>query len=742
MNVRSLVPSNRPAAFLALFCLLSLVFSAIHAAYLVHLMKDDARERLLACSAKETALVQTTFDDRFAQLELLAASCSGLPDREARLSRLSDLFGGREAAACFGLAENDGRVYFLDSRQDVLTGELRDAVESGVPRALTSARLSPDALYELVYLVPLSRDDPAAGALLYRDADPFWEHLAPNSSENPILVREDGQILLPGRSGEVQLSLFQLAGDSAAEAREQLSADLAARRTGTLSFRFRGSHLALAAAPLETEGWFLVSFLDLDANRSSLLQALVLSLAIDLVLLLVFLSLFLLYRRGQRQTLRHLEHAAFVDPVTGGDNQTRFSLRAQELLRTRPPGTYALVSCDIQAFSLINRSFGEAAGNRVLCHLHACLKQKLRSGELAARVAQDQFILLLFQSAEEDMRARMEETARYFNAFNRNLRNPYYLPLAFGICPAGDPSLLLSDLCDRANLARKRAKRLPGGTLCSCAFYQPADRQRLLLDLDISNRMESALERGEFQLYLQPKVSLSTRSVVGAEALVRWRDPQGGFVEPDVFIPVLERNGFITQLDLYMFEQSCLCLRRWMDCGVPPLPISVNFSRVNLGRDILSRFRQLQEKWSVPPELLEFEFTETLVAENPQFFAELVQEIHRCGFHCSIDDFGSGYSSLHMLQQVPADTLKLDKSLFDGLLDADLRPRSELVVRSVLEMARQLGMTTVAEGISEEAQLSALERLPCDMVQGYYFSRPLPADEFYSAFLQPPESGS
>ena len=735
MKERSSLRSHWPAAFLLLFILLTLVMSAVYAGSISRLIRDDAQRRVLARSSGQTDQVQEQINRHFSQLELLSTACSSLSGTQERLNGLIRLFSNSADAPLLGLAGPSGQVTFLNGHTAVLQGELRDAVSSGAPQALMSAQLSPDGLNELIYLVPLG--GPEDSALLCRERDPFWEDLPADRGEKPLLIRSDGQVILAGRSAGTALNLFQLLDGLGAEQNlEDLAASLAAGQTATLFFSTQRGLMALAAAPLSVSDWYLVSFLDVGESQSALFRALVLGLVIDGLLLLIFLALFLFYRRSQRQHLLQLERAAFVDPVTGGDNQVRFSMRAQVLIGARPPGTYALVSCDIRAFSLINRAFGEAAGNRVLCHLYRCMHQKFRTGELAARVAQDQFILLLFQVSQEDMRQRLEGFARSFNAFNDRLNEPYYLPLTAGICPVSDPSASLDDLCDRANLARKRAKGLTGEQLCSCAFYQPDDRQKLLLNQGISNRMEAALERGDFKVYLQPKVSLATHRVMGAEALVRWLDPEAGFVDPEVFIPVLERNGFITRLDLYMFEQSCLWLRRWADHGLEPVPISVNFSRVNLTRNILPQFQEIQQRWNVPPELLEFEFTETLVGADPQFFAGLTEEIHRCGFHCSIDDFGSGYSSLHMLQRVPADTLKLDKSLFDGLLDPGLRLRSELLIGSVLEMARRLGMTTVAEGISEAEQIRILEQLPCDMVQGYYFSRPLPAEEFQDAFLQ------
>lgn len=731
---------NWVTAFLALFTLLSLVLGAVTVLCLLSLLRSGAESSLCNSSANGVYRVDRQLRQGLSDLGLTASVCAALPDDGARMRHLTTL-SEENGPSGLGLFSAQGTASFPDGSTQVLDSPLRQAVAGGNPAIVFSSLFSSAGESELVYLIPFSA---GGGGVLWHGSAQLPLQLpspTPGFQHTPFLVDQSGYILYGGDSlfsgGNLFTSLARDALVPNADL-EKLAADLAAGAEGSLTLRLDGRQMALAYAPLSVDGWFLVTPMDLAANQAPLYRALGVTILGDAILLGAFFFLFQHARRSQQRSVHLLEQAAFVDPVTGGHNRTRFLLLAQAALDAKPAGSYALVSCDIQAFSLVNRSFGKAAGDRVLYHLNRCLRQRLYSDEVVGRMAQDQFILLMRQEGQEVLRARLSGIAQSFNAYNDELPTPYYLPLTVGVC-LSDPEdpVPLAELCDRANLARKRAKDLAEEQLCSCAFYRPSDQQRLLLNQSIYNRMNTALEQGDFKVFLQPKVSLRTRQVVGAEALVRWYDPDQGFVEPDVFIPVLERNGFITRLDAYMFEQSCILLRRWLDQGLEAVPISVNYSRANLRHNAFPQFCRLQQQWGVPPELLEFEFTETLVGENPAYFAELVAWMHSAGFRCSMDDFGSSYSSLHMLQQVPVDVLKLDKSLFDGLRDDALRERTRTVVRSVLEMAHRLGITTVAEGISDQVQLSALEDLPCDMVQGYYFSRPLPADEFQAAFLRP-----
>ena len=725
-------------AALVLICLAVLGISSAYTIRVLHLMRTDTDQYLLENAATAADNVNGRIQDDLANLELTARTCANLPDRASRLAHLQTLAGG-QALDNVALVELDGTVCRANGMiYHMADDPIIQQILGGATRITLSSSFSPEPTPALIYAAPIrSTDGTILGGLIWRDQKRLVSRWFPEDEvERTLIVESDGIILLNrDREDNLFTALEQRTVPRQGSTLEQLREDLAAGRSGIFYYQDNSGRASLAYTPLTVDGWFLFLRSPTDTLHHSLSEALVLGLLLILAISLVFLIFILLFRRIQHRHTQILEHLAFSDPVTGGDNQVRFSMQAQKYLREAIPGSCAILSVDIQAFSLVNRTFGESAGNQVLRHLYHCFRELLDRDELAARISQDQFALLLRLQEQRSPEERLEETARRFNCFNLGSSTPYYLPLTVGICLTESGTLPVSELLDRANLARKRAKQKVSGPLCTCAWYRPEDQERRLREQNIYNHMEQALENGDFKIYLQPKFSLPDRRVAGAEALVRWQSGEEGLFDPAAFIPVFERNGFITRLDRYMFEQSCRCLREWLDQGLQPVPISVNFSRANLIPGALEDFQAIQRRYRVPPELLEFELTETMVGENPAFFSEVVEAMHRMGFQCSMDDFGSGYSTLHMLQRVSVDTLKLDKSLFDGLLVESERHRSALVAASVIELAHRLGLRTVAEGISSEAQMELLSTLPCDMVQGYYFSRPLPAETFRSRFL-------
>ncbi len=263
--------------------------------------------------------------------------------------------------------------------------------------------------------------------------------------------------------------------------------------------------------------------------------------------------------------------------------------------------------------------------------------------------------------------------------------------------------------------------------MCSCVFYDDLDRVQMLKEKKMENTMEQALANGEFIVYLQPKINLAKSEIVGAEALVRWNSPKDGLISPGEFIPFFEKNGFIVKLDLYVFDCVCRLLKDWNARGIKAVPISVNLSRNHLSDpQFLERFEAIQKKYGVASSLLEFELTETVVFENLELLKNVIEQIHAAGFQCSMDDFGSGYSSLNVLKEIPVDILKLDGVFFDKEGD----PRGNDVVESAIELARKLGMKTVAEGVETFSQVEFLKNAACDMVQGYVFSKPLSIENF------------
>ena len=439
----------------------------------------------------------------------------------------------------------------------------------------------------------------------------------------------------------------------------------------------------------------------------------------------------LLYTDVTRLTQQNaeLERLAFTDPVTGGMNRTRFEMVAGATIHANLSGAYTVVWMNMQKFKLINDLAGNVSGDAVLKHVHTVLTRHLRPGELAARTYADSYCLLLESDADAAVAARLSAMVDEINGFNRAMEQPYFLSFTAGACRADDSALEITQLLDRANLARKEIRKMENGQLCACKFYSDVERAELLAEKEIENRMRPALQNHEFVVYLQPKLSLAGHKVEGAEALVRWQDPQKGLIAPDSFIPIFEKNGFVVQLDLYVLEEVCKMIRDWLDRGLEVPPVSVNVSRRHFViPHFIDGYAEVCRRHGVPPALIELEVTETVVFEDPALFTAIVEEMHAAGFTCSMDDFGSGYSSLNVLRDIEVDTLKLDRAFFSSRqMD---NPRERDVVCTVVDLAQKLHMRTVAEGVETAAQQAFLEQTACDLLQGYVFSRPLPRAEY------------
>lgn len=410
------------------------------------------------------------------------------------------------------------------------------------------------------------------------------------------------------------------------------------------------------------------------------------------------------------------------------NDQGTFELKVQRLLETAPLGKYVFVSLDIQKFKLINELFGIAMGDQVLRHVMKILESSLASGELAVRPLSDQFHLLLYHSGNASLKLRLNEIAAKINATIKGLDPDYIIMFCAGFYPvekAGEP---LEQLRGRANLALKKAKRFPGSGLCSSRFYEKFDREEMLREKELENRMRKALESGEFLIRLQPKFCLKDHRLVGAEALVRWCDPVYGLIYPDEFLPLFEQNGFIVKLDLYVFERVCCVLSRWKESNLTLNPISVNISRAHFGNpNFLQPYLEIRDRYQVPPEFLELELTETMSYSDMKRLTAIAEEIHQAGFRCSLDDFGNGFSSLCLLNSLQVDTIKLDKSFF---LPSNTSKKGQDVIASMIGMAKKLGITTVAEGVETQPQAEFLKGLGCDQVQGYVYSKPVTILEF------------
>lgn len=543
------------------------------------------------------------------------------------------------------------------------------------------------------------------------------DYILSSKNENAVLNQGDNFFDMLEKLGNVEdTSLIQI-----------MKKNMQNKEAGSINYSVAGSNQrSLTYVPLPNSNWYLLSIVPSDAyvqDIHTFTNQAILAVALISVILFTVVSVAIFAISLKKNKV--ISDIAYVDPVTAGNTKTRFEQEWKDKTEQFSPYSYVII--DIRKFKLINDKKGSHGGDDVLRHVYRCIQKHLHKGEFTARLQADMFEVVFDSVSKEEVAQRLVDIAEEINAFNKERNTPYYLPIDCGIYLVESKDEDLVIIRDRANSARKNNKENNQAHLCSCTYYNDLERIQMVQEKEIDNAMEKALENGEFIVYLQPKVNIHTNKVAGAEALIRWDSPTMGFMSPDKFIPYFEKNGFIVKLDQYVFEKVCKQLREWIDQGIEPVPISVNLSRRDLyDHKYLERYKEIQEHYQVPSKLLEIEFTETLFFEDLELLKQSIQEVHEAGYLCSIDDFGSGYSSLALLKEIPVDILKLDKTFFDNITDA----RGNTVIEHVIALAKDLDMTTIAEGIENVIQVDRLRSIHCDLIQGYVYYKPMTIENF------------
>lgn len=416
-----------------------------------------------------------------------------------------------------------------------------------------------------------------------------------------------------------------------------------------------------------------------------------------------------------------MEYRADYDSMTGLYNSETFYKKSQEIINFKQDSLFAIISIDIDRFRLINDRYGIEAGNRALEAVGKTIREVSPKGSIAKRYQSDIFTVLLEYKTDQDL-------VQYMSMLSTAIRDTKVLPISitvtFGIYKVADKSIPVRLMCDRARAVKKQVK---GNALSNYAVYDDVIRLKLREQAEIEEEMQLALKNREFVMFLQPQINLKTGKLSGAEALVRWKHPIKGIMVPAQFLNLFESNGFITKMDMYIWEEACRYLKDMQDRGMY-IPISVNISRVHIGNTNLANILlDLVRKYDVAPKYLELEITENLFMDDVDELFDEMAELKRCGFKILMDDFGSGYSSLNMLRSAPVDVLKIDRFFLDEIMSTS---RGKIIVESSVRMAKQLGLEVIAEGVETKEQLEFLSQIDCDIVQGYYYSRPIPIDEF------------
>ena len=539
------------------------------------------------------------------------------------------------------------------------------------------------------------------------------------------LMDQDGDIVAASESCMFSIgdNIFERLQEGSADNRDfadQLAEDLHNSRAGggyytildegrfsyylPISLQSHGSKMSISMLSAIPEN-------SVEARVNNLFNSVLLLLA--LVLSYVTVLIFFLLRMKRRQK-QELERLAYRDVLTGEANYEAFK-RDFKRMRNKDG---ILIACDIVEFKLINRYFGARKGDEVIRELGRMFAKKDGTNKIAARVSDDQFIFFFPGIAVEEAGAVCQKLNEQILEKLRMIY-AYQSKPVFGYC-ASDSSVTIERLRGRVMFAKSLAKM-------ERTLYHAYDEQAAIELTDtvlLLDEFDRTLENSGIEAWYQPKYDVRRKCVGGAEALVRWRGKDGRVISPGRFIPLLEERGKIVQLDEYVFEKVCLQQKKWLEAGMPMIPVSVNISRGSLlVPDIVHRYQQILERAGIGQDCVYLEITEESVGADA---VKVIREFRQAGFYMLMDDFGRGNSNLANLRRDLFQGVKFDKTLID-LIDSE---EEETVLRSTMEMVRNMGMQIVAEGVEKQEQVDFLEKLGCDEIQGYFYYRPMEAEAF------------
>ncbi|MGN0940472.1 MAG: putative bifunctional diguanylate cyclase/phosphodiesterase [Selenomonadaceae bacterium] len=423
---------------------------------------------------------------------------------------------------------------------------------------------------------------------------------------------------------------------------------------------------------------------------------------------------------AQSQQIVEMRRTIERDSLTGIYDRENFYRRASQLMQSNTDVQYAIVYFDISSFKVVNDLFHIETGNLVLRTAAAYFKHVVEGIGVAGRLEADHFALCLPIDT-----LNMDDLIIALDSAIQSLSIQHNILFYAGVYPVSNAFLLVDQMIDRAHMALNTVK---GKYQHRYAFYDEKMRDMILEEQMILREMEYALDEGQFSINVQPIYGIKEKCDTGAEALIRWYHPEHGLISPARFVPLFERNGFIVKLDHFVWEECCKLLAEEKKKFGKVVPLSVNFSRLDFYDDsLLDYFKELLKRYNLEPSTLKIELTEVSYTDNPMQIVEATERFREAGFKVIMDDFGSGYSSLSMLRNLPVDILKIDMRFVQ---DVATSFRAAAIMKNIVQLAKDLDMGVIIEGVETKEQIEFLEEIGCDQIQGYYFSKPLITEDY------------
>ncbi len=424
-----------------------------------------------------------------------------------------------------------------------------------------------------------------------------------------------------------------------------------------------------------------------------------------------------------------MEKEILIDHLTGIYNREGFYKATEELFKNNPDQEFVIAYWNVHRFKIINELFGRSAGDEVLRNMADMIRTAYEGVEgTYGRMESDNFVACF----PAELLKGSREFVHSGEITYINEGTEYHFSACYGLYLVNDRSISIASMVDRSRIAMDTVKT---NYVKPYAYYNNAMREDIVMEQMLMSECDAAIRESQFEVYYQPVCNALDGTIISAEALVRWRHPERGMISPGIFIPLFERNGYISVLDRYMWDKVCAMLKRRREQDLDVVPISMNVSRVDFySQSLCDDIVRTVEKYGLEPQLLRLEVTESSYSDNPQTVMETVKRLQDYGFTIMMDDFGSGYSSLNTLKDLPVDILKIDMKFMD---DLDKGGKSAIILESIVRMTKWMSLRAVAEGVETEDELNFLKSIECNYIQGYYFYRPMPEREFEELLNKP-----
>ena len=726
-----------------IICIGFLAFSLLFIFHIMRLNQQESANYLNESAQQSQTAVEKQISGDFQTLDGIAECVGDLDVLNAdQIGQLLKRINDNNVFIRMGFADKNGIIDFCD-----INGDTHTNVDISREYFFNDAMAGKDVISRTVedpinpgqyinyYAVPIRHNNEVVGVLCAVNEASVLRKIIDTPVFNDRgftnIIDSNGEIIMrSAQTGERYDNVTRLSELGILYVEEQEKLNQALKQDESLGFVYdsdEGKEMAVLE-PVGVNGWFI-----LTAAPQSIVRDYYNKTAIGMILIVLaacLIFLYLLYHQSKimAKSRNELLKAAYVDPLTGQRNNVRFRIDGEEVLKENKNAPYGVWYCDIKKFKFLNDLYGYENGDKILKCLSDILLDHSRRDDLFCRVSADNFAGIRSYHERVELTDWFNELVREISESVMDKNRHLPIELCMGIYCTDDQSeqLTLNDMIDRANMAQKSIKDKIGDQM---TFYTEEIRNQTIREAEMEALGKEALEKEEFVIYMQPKVNIQKGNIIaGAEALVRWNSSQRGMISPGEFIPLFEKTGLVVDLDRYMLEKACQWLRNYLDAGRPALNVAVNVSRLGLlQEDFVEYYSGIKQKYRIPDFLLELEFTESVMLDDSSAFKNVVELLKKNGFRCSLDDFGSGYSSLNVLKNLSIDILKLDILFFKE--GTDLR-RERVVIANTVAMAKELNIRTIAEGVEDMEQVEFLRSIGCDVVQGYVFSRPMPLMEF------------